>query len=524
MKKVKRIVLALVAAATLFGCKNNSGKNYTPVSLREINFEDSDSLQKEEILFYTVAENYKLTEDEVYNDLTSFLTARITDSEKETDSSRALASVENQYEISKVKAFKKELAKSNVLARGVENTEEVNFSIYDISNTVAGTKGVAITSDDERIGSLLCILDDIDCTDTEEDPVLEIFLAHLDNYVEEVSNELESITEDDIELFKEKYNITDEEIAAAKLEYENSLEARKFWGYDSWSSWSVIDVNFNNLTAKTKWGQNGLYNDAIQAMEGGDYVTGCTATALAQIMAYHEYPEKYTRNDLSTLKSKWTLAANWDGTYDWKTMTKASEIENLTQEGKICVGALMYDVSKGINSEYEPTNNQRGTNSNMTDRIKYLRKIGYSCDNEADYSYSAIAESLRKDSPVMIRGKKKNSTSGQEVMMKEKLILRLPSSGTSNMFKASVESRGMSMSEFDVILEVDNIATIKDLVRQGYGVSVLAESACADELRKGKLIALPIEDMDMIRELSIIHLKDFHYTDFLNEIIRLYRE
>ncbi|MCR4736310.1 MAG: C10 family peptidase [Treponema sp.] len=412
MKKLKKIVFALVAVVTMFGCKNNGEKINESVNFREITFEDSDSIQKEELLFYMTAENYKLSEEEVYSDLKSFLALKETGSEDDENFSRALDSVENQYEISKVKTFKKEFPAANIFARGIETFDEVNFSIYDISNPEEGTKGVAVTSDDERIGSLLCILDNIDCTDTEKDPVLEIFLANLDNYVEEVSNELESITEDDLELFKEKYNITDEEIAAAKLEYENSLDARKFWGYDSWSSWSPTDVNFNNLTAKTKWNQDGIYNDAIEIMEGGNYYTGCGATALAQLMAYHEYPAKYTRDDLDTLKEKWFLAANWDGTYEWKEMTAYPEAKDLNDKGKLCVAALMYDVSKSINSLYGPTQDRNGTASNMTDRIKYLRSIGYNCDNEANYSYSSIAVSLRKDSPVMIRGKKKNTTSG----------------------------------------------------------------------------------------------------------------
>ena len=116
------------------------------------------------------------------------------------------------------------------------------------------------------------------------------------------------------------------------------------------------------------------------------------------------------------------------------------------------------------------------------------------------------------------------SSIGIEDIKKEKLIQRLPSSGTSNMFKSSLESRGMSMSEFDVILEVDNIATIKDLVRLGYGVSVLARSACADELGKGKLVALPIDGMSMYRELNIVYSRDFMYKDFLKSIEAFYHE
>jgi len=33
-------------------------------------------------------------------------------------------------------------------------------------------------------------------------------------------------------------------------------------------------------------------------------------------------------------------------------------------------------------------------------------------------------------------------------------------------------------------MEVDNIATIKDLIRRDFGVSILAKSACLDEIKK----------------------------------------
>lgn len=107
---------------------------------------------------------------------------------------------------------------------------------------------------------------------------------------------------------------------------------------------------------------------------------------------------------------------------------------------------------------------------------------------------------------------------------KEKMILRLPNSGTRNLFIAHLESLNISLSEFNVILEVDNIATIKDLIRRNLGVSILARSACLDELSKGKITVLPIENLSMVRETSILYHRDFNHTDILQDITRLYNE
>ena len=107
---------------------------------------------------------------------------------------------------------------------------------------------------------------------------------------------------------------------------------------------------------------------------------------------------------------------------------------------------------------------------------------------------------------------------------KEKLILRLPDSGTRNLFIASLESQNMSIDEFDVMLAMDNVATIKDLIRHGYGVSVLAKSACQDELKKKKLTALPIENLSMIREVNLVYTKDFEHPELLQDIAKKYNE
>ena len=73
-------------------------------------------------------------------------------------------------------------------------------------------------------------------------------------------------------------------------------------------------------------------------------------------------------------------------------------------------------------------------------------------------------------------------------------------------------------------LQVDNVATIKDLIRKNMGISILARSACLDELRKGKLTALPIENLSMVRQTNILYHKDFSHPEVLQAITRLYRE
>ncbi len=107
---------------------------------------------------------------------------------------------------------------------------------------------------------------------------------------------------------------------------------------------------------------------------------------------------------------------------------------------------------------------------------------------------------------------------------KEPMILRLPNSGTADLLSAALESQNISMEEFNVILEMDNIATIKDLVRRGYGVSVLPKSACLSEIRHKKLAAMPVENLSMIREINIVYRKGFKHADLLSELVKIYEE
>lgn len=109
-----------------------------------------------------------------------------------------------------------------------------------------------------------------------------------------------------------------------------------------------------------------------------------------------------------------------------------------------------------------------------------------------------------------------------EELKKEKLILRLPTSNTISLFDQALNQNNLSVGDFDVVLEMDNIATIKDLIRQNFGVSVLSKSACMDEIRKGKLIGLPIENLSLIRDINIIYPKDYENLQTIQDIVELY--
>lgn len=117
----------------------------------------------------------------------------------------------------------------------------------------------------------------------------------------------------------------------------------------------------------------------------------------------------------------------------------------------------------------------------------------------------------------------KASISLQE-LKKQHLILRLPSSSTREKFNSALESIGESVDNFDVIIEVDSIATIRNLVKKDVGVSILSKGTCYKEIRKGSLVALPVENLSMTRETTIVYHKTFTHTEMIERIAKVYSE
>src|SRR5574344_2504733 len=120
-----------------------------------------------------------------------------------------------------------------------------------------------------------------------------------------------------------------------------------------------------------------------------------------------------------------------------------------------------------------------------------------------DKRYSSLF--LDTDSLVLAVGEgnplsKKSMVTIKE-LEEEKMIIRGANSGTRQLFEASLHIQGLSLDDLRVILEADNIATIKELVVKNIGVSVLA----------------------MIREVNLVYPKDFGHLEILDGIVGAYK-
>lgn len=145
-------------------------------------------------------------------------------------------------------------------------------------------------------------------------------------------------------------------------------------------------------------------------------------------------------------------------------------------------------------------------------------------DGKPNKKYSSIL--LDTDTLVAVLNKNnplaKKGLIQVEDLKNEKMILRSSTSETRNLFQSALNSDGLSLEEFNVIMEIDNIATIKDLISENPFVSVLPRSACYGHAKD--LAIVPIENLNMSREVNIVFPKDFSDRRFLKEITTIYHQ
>jgi hypothetical protein len=103
--------------------------------------------------------------------------------------------------------------------------------------------------------------------------------------------------------------------------------------------------NTVNPLVKTKWDQPYPYNTLCP----GSSVTGCVATAMAQILKYWNYPENGTGFHSFNSKDYGTLSVNFGSTtYKWSSMPNSISSSNSA------IATLMYHCGVSVNMSYSP--------------------------------------------------------------------------------------------------------------------------------------------------------------------------
>ena len=161
---------------------------------------------------------------------------------------------------------------------------------------------------------------------------------------------------------------------------------------------------------KTKWNQSAPYWD--QCVFGGNQcVTGCVATATAQVMNYYQYPSSAPAIDAYTCD--YSIPALSGATLSWKNMCN-SYTGSETSAQKKAVATLMRYCGQSILMDYGTGSSGAVTSYVPLALIKYFKynksthaiyRDGY----DANGWESAIYEELEANNPVIYAGFGKNS-------------------------------------------------------------------------------------------------------------------
>jgi DNA-binding transcriptional LysR family regulator len=91
-----------------------------------------------------------------------------------------------------------------------------------------------------------------------------------------------------------------------------------------------------------------------------------------------------------------------------------------------------------------------------------------------------------------------------EQLAEQPLILREAGSGSRWCLERALGKAGQSLRDLNVALELGSNEAIKEAVQRGLGLAVLSTHAVQDELRTGKLHALQVTGLPLVRDMFVV--------------------
>jgi DNA-binding transcriptional LysR family regulator len=74
---------------------------------------------------------------------------------------------------------------------------------------------------------------------------------------------------------------------------------------------------------------------------------------------------------------------------------------------------------------------------------------------------------------------------------------------------------------FNVVCEFSNNDAIKKLVREGMGITLISKNAVQNEIRRGDLVAIGIDDPNLVRRFYLTYHKEKYFTKSIAEFIAI---
>lgn len=171
---------------------------------------------------------------------------------------------------------------------------------------------------------------------------------------------------------------------------------------------SDLPTTIAPLLGDIAWDQGAPYNANSPLYNGEHTATGCVATAMAQIMMYHRYPDagvgshSYTTEALGL-----SLSADFSQPINWHYMTPTYD-QYSTAESKQAVAKLMYQCGVSVDMDYHISSGARCANvpQALVGYFKYSPDYrSYQRDyHSSDQWMSLIKRELSDLRPILYRG------------------------------------------------------------------------------------------------------------------------
>ncbi|HOH95281.1 MAG TPA: LysR substrate-binding domain-containing protein, partial [Bacilli bacterium] len=108
-----------------------------------------------------------------------------------------------------------------------------------------------------------------------------------------------------------------------------------------------------------------------------------------------------------------------------------------------------------------------------------------------------------------------------EELKKEKFILRHEKANTRLAFEKYLSNHFDNINNFDVILEIDNTAMIKQLIIAGHGLSVMSKAICEINMQVGTLKQIDLRDFHLERGIYLVYPKELENSEIIDSILAL---
>jgi len=145
---------------------------------------------------------------------------------------------------------------------------------------------------------------------------------------------------------------------------------------------------------------------------------------------------------------------------------------------------------------------------NIYERIKSY-ELDFAIIDGTPTDDSLESELLIKDELIIIAPKDHPLTEIDNVtidmLKREKFILRLEKAHTRMAFENYLFNHLDSINNFDVILEIDNTALIKQLIINDHGLSIMSRAICEPNLKQGVIKEIKVENFKIERGIYLVY-------------------